>query len=96
MGILHIDLLGADFTIKADEDSEYLERLLSYYKQTIEQVERNTELVDQTQISIVAGIMLCDELYKEKVQINSLKKQLPPDTEYRLLKLIQDLDKALE
>lgn len=66
MGTLKIDTLGTIFSIQTKEDSEYLENLLSYYKQMVKQVEDSANLNHPLKISILAGIMLCDELYKEK------------------------------
>ncbi len=65
MGSLQIDMLGTSFSIKASEDDEYLKKLLKYYTQIIDQINKNGRLTPQ-QVSILAGIMLCDELYKEK------------------------------
>ncbi|MBR1615178.1 MAG: cell division protein ZapA [Treponema sp.] len=65
MGSLQIDMLGTSFSIKANEDDEYLKKLLKYYTQIIDQITKNGKLTQQ-QVSIMAGIMLCDELYKEK------------------------------
>lgn len=65
MGQLHIELLGASFTIQANEDDEYMQKLLGYYKRIVDDlapVGTNKPL----QTSILAGIMLCDELYREK------------------------------
>ncbi|MCR5494191.1 MAG: cell division protein ZapA [Treponema sp.] len=66
MGNLQIDILGTSFAIKANEDSEYLNKLLGYYKRIVNQLEESGSLHSPLQISILTGIMLCDELYKEK------------------------------
>ncbi len=66
MGSLQIDTLGTSFAIQANEDDEYLQKLLGYYTKLTEQIEKSNSLTDNLQISILAGIMLCDELYKEK------------------------------
>ena len=66
MGTLQIDILGTSFAIQAKEDTAYLENLLAYYKQVSEQIEKNTGLSDPIKQAILTGIMLCDELYKEK------------------------------
>ena len=66
MGTLQIDILGTSFAIQAKEDTAYLENLLAYYKQVSEQIEKNTGLTDPIKQAILTGIMLCDELYKEK------------------------------
>ncbi|MCR5606323.1 MAG: cell division protein ZapA [Treponema sp.] len=66
MGKLQIDVLGSSFAIEAKEDDTYLKRLLSYYAEMTGQIEQKSKLKDPLQVSILSGIMLCDELYKEK------------------------------
>ena len=66
MGQLKIDLLGINFTIQAENgNNEYLEKQLGYYDRIVSDVQasgvRNT-----LQVAILAGINLCDELYREK------------------------------
>ncbi len=65
-GSLQIDLLGTSFSIKADEETSYLEQILGYYKRIVKQIEAGGALSDPLKISILAGIMLSDELYKAK------------------------------
>lgn len=79
MGTLQINVLGTSFTINAKEDSDYLKKLLDYYKTIIEQVENAATTQDSIQTAILSGIMLCDELYKEKMRLLKIKKQI--DTE---------------
>ena len=66
MGKLVIDVLGTSFSAQADEDDEYLEKLSSYYKEITSTIKKSTNLHDPMKISILAGITLVDELYKEK------------------------------
>jgi len=66
MGKLQINLLGTSFTVQANEDQEYLEKLLGYYSRILADVQKSTPIKNPTQIAILSGIMLCDELYKEK------------------------------
>ena len=66
MGKLVIDVLGTSFSAQADEDDEYLENLSSYYKEITSTIKKSTNLQDPMKISILAGITLVDELYKEK------------------------------
>ena len=39
MGTLQIDVLGTSFSIRASEDSDYLNKLLGYYKRIVTQIE---------------------------------------------------------
>ena len=103
MGQLKIDLLNTSFTIQANEDSEYLEQLYGYYKRIIEDVQQIDSVKTPLQLSILAGIMLCDELYKEKT--NKLSQELnsqsakdstqPSELEKRTLDKIEKINKVL-
>ena len=76
MGLLKINLLGSSFAIKATEDDEYLDKLLNYYKQITDEIEKSDNLKDPTQVAILAGILICDELYKEKEKYFKLENQI--------------------
>ena len=101
MGNLQIDILGKSFAIKANEDSEYLNKLLGYYKRIVDQIEKSGSLKTPLQISILSGIMLCDELYKEKgrnVKFQSaLEKNSTDEEADRITKsLIEKIDQVLK
>ena len=66
MAKLKIDMLWTAFTIQANEDKEYLEKLLGYYKRITDDVKKIDSIKTPLQIAILSGIMICDELYKEK------------------------------
>ena len=66
MGKLKIDMLGTSFTIQANEDNQYLEKLLGYYQRITDDVKRIDSIKSPLQVAILSGIMICDELYKEK------------------------------
>ena len=66
MGSLQIDVFNPPFVIQVNESDEYLQKLLGYYKKIIDRIKHNGALKNPLQISSLAGIMLCDELYKEK------------------------------
>ena len=66
MAKLKIDMLGTAFTIQANEDKEYLEKLLGYYKRITDDVNKIDSIKNPLQVAILSGIMICDELYKEK------------------------------
>ena len=99
MGTLQIDLLGTSFTIQAKEDPVYLENLLTYYKQTVNQIENSTGLKNPLKLSILTGIMICDELYKEKKKnANTTIKPSCEDlseAERLTLKMIDNINKVL-
>ena len=59
-------MLGTSFTIQANEDNQYLEKLLGYYQRITDDVKRIDSIKSPLQVAILSGIMICDELYKEK------------------------------
>ena len=66
MGRLKIEMLGTSFTIQANEDNQYLEKLLGYYQRITDDVKRIDSIKSPLQVAILSGIRICDELYKEK------------------------------
>jgi len=100
MGTLKIDLLGTSFAIKANEDDAYLKKLLSYYTRIVEEIEKSGSLKDPVQIAVLAGIMICDELYKEKSEKARLSKtnEVSDDSEAERLtaEMIKKIDQALQ
>lgn len=70
MGILQIDILGTSFAIQAQEDSLYMQSLLTHYKQVAEKIEQTTGLTDPLKQAILAGIFISDELFKERQSQN--------------------------
>lgn len=73
MGTLKVNLLGTSFTIQAQEDDEYLEKLLGYYSKIADSMavpfrEKGDGLQYPLQVAIMSGISICDELYKEKAK----------------------------
>ena len=99
MGTLQINTLGTSFAIESKEDSSYLQNLLAYFNQVSNSIENSTELKDPIKIAILTGIMLSDELYKEKkknatAQSNEKEQELF-EAERITLKMINEINKVL-
>ncbi len=106
MGTLKINMLGTSFTVQGNEDTEYLDRLLGYYKRITDDIQKGNKVKNPVQISILAGIMLCDELYKEKsrniceqdgdVKQNPLSTPESEEVEQHTLDMIRRIDGVLD
>jgi cell division protein ZapA len=98
MATLQIDTLGTSFAIQAKEDEEYLVKLLNYYKKIVTQVECESGLKDPLKVSIIAGIMICDELCKEKQKLQytnqTINRQDLDEAEKITLRMIDNLNKV--
>lgn len=81
MGRIQLDILGASFSAEAEEDDEYLHKLSSYYKAITDSIQKSSGVKDPMKISILAGITLVDELYKEKQKSIKLSNQISREDE---------------
>jgi Cell division protein ZapA. len=99
MGKLQIDILGASFAVQAKEDDAYLKKLLGYYKEITDSIQKSGNLKNPVQISILAGITLVDELYKEKTRNASYQKELSgaddAKAEQLTMQMIETIDRVL-
>ncbi len=99
MGRLKIDMLGTSFTIQANEDNQYLEKLLGYYKRITDDVKNIDSIKSSLQVAILSGIMICDELYKEKQNKIAMENgtyvpmEFSPDNEEIERRTLEMLDK---
>jgi cell division protein ZapA len=103
MSNIRIDVLGTLFSIDTPADAAYMQFLLDNYKKMTALVEEGagSNLRDPLQISIMSGIMLCDELYKEKKRNEKVRNDVNAagdlvEAERLTLHLIEKLDKAVQ
>ena len=100
MGKLQIDVLGASFTISSDENDAYLSKILEYYKLIVSNIEQGGNIKDPLKVSILAGISLVDELYKEKGKSVSYSKVVNSpentDAERKTMEIIEKINQALQ
>jgi len=66
MAVIQINVLGTSFALKADEELPYLEKIREYYKNVCDEIQKNDGIQDQKQTAVLAGILIADELFKEK------------------------------
>ena len=97
---LSITILGTSFSIQADEDSEYLKRLLKYYESVVQNIQQATPLKEPLKTAVLAGIMITDELFKSQLSQgssneNCTKTELA-EFEKRTLKMINSIDQILK
>jgi cell division protein ZapA (FtsZ GTPase activity inhibitor) len=91
---LRIDILGTSFSISANEESDYLENLLSYFRSAVENTQKKTGLEDPLKIAIITGFLLCDELQKK--QKDEPDQSDSREAEKLLLDMIVRVEKILD
>ena len=88
---LHFKLLGTSFSIAADEDSAYLEKLLAKYKNILDNTQKSTGVNEPLKLAILTGFLLCDEIEKMKQEENQERKE----TERLTLNMIARIDEVV-
>lgn len=78
---LSINILGTSFDIQADEPEEYLESIYEYYKSVINKLSENYSVKDPLRLSIIAGILLADEFFKERARVDGLPADIKTSLE---------------
>ncbi|MGI5089536.1 cell division protein ZapA [Treponema vincentii] len=96
-GRLQIDLLGTSFALAADQPAEYLQAIYNHYKKVVSEVQQTSGVNDSLRVAIIAGILLSDELSKERLNPQGT---LPQDETEVLIeqsarKMIEDIDSII-
>ena len=89
---MKIDLLGAEFNIKTDQDPAYLEEVVEVYRSRIEEVRATVTTSDPLKLAILAGILTADQYLKETGETRVSASEATRIT----LGLIDELDAALD
>ena len=96
-GRLQIDLLGTSFALEADQPAEYLKSIYHHYKKVVSEVQQTSGVSDPLRVAIIAGVLLSDELSKERLNPQGA---LPQDETEVLIeqsakKMIEDIDSII-
>ncbi len=95
-GHVQIQILGATFTIQADEDPQYLSRLVEHLTSKVHEIERTVSTKEPIKIAILAGILIADELFKDRERMNdSLSPSESEEAEEITRRLIKRIDESL-
>lgn len=90
-------MFGVSFDMWADETSEYLQHVYDTYTAIVDEVKARTGLSDPIKISIIAGILLTDDLEKERLrQDGSGSDCNTEDITHSAERMIALLDRALD
>ena len=99
MGTLKVDLLGTSFSIEANEDEAYLDKLMDYYKKVVNQIDQKAGIKDPLKVAIISGIMICDELCKEKQKLQftnqTINRQDLVEAEKLTMHMIESIDQVI-
>ena len=63
---IKVELLGTSFFIESSEDREYLNDVVAYLTAKVDEVQGEAPVADPVKITLIAGLNLVDELFKER------------------------------
>ena len=95
--LISVQLLGTSFSLKSTENLDYLKEVVAYYEEKVEETRRGASLHDPLKIALLTGIVLADELIKERNrQSVSLSAPDADEAERITLSLIDKIDSILQ
>jgi cell division protein ZapA len=98
--MMRIELLGTSFQIQSDESPEYVERILSYYRDRVSDIETSVATGDPLKKAILAALLVTDELFRERASQTPGDATIPADhareIERITTSLIERIDSSLE
>jgi len=95
--LLSVQLLGTSFSLKSTENLDYLKEVVAYYERKIEETRRGVSLQDPLKIALLTGIVLADELLKERNRQEGALSAPDADEAERITRaLIDKIDSILQ
>ena len=95
--LLSVQLLGTSFSLKSTENLDYLKEVVAYYEVKVEETRRGVSLQDPLKIALLTGIVLADELLKERSKQTGTLSAPDADEAERITRaLIDKIDSILQ
>ena len=97
---IHVEIFGETLTLVSDEDDEYVRELAAYIDSKIDDIAHPSARsgMHPTTLSLLASVMIADELFKERGKNLSFNKDMESNIKEneRLQTLVDELWQALE
>ena len=95
--LLSVQILGTTFSLKSTENLDYLREVVAYYEGKVEETRKGVSLQDPLKIAMLAGIVLADELLKERSRPAGNLSAPDADEAERITRaLIEKIDSILQ
>ena len=95
--LLPVHLLGTSFSLKSTENLDYLKEVVAYYEEKVDETRRGVSLQDPLKIALLTGIVLADELIKERSRRSGSLSAPEADEAERITQaLIDKIDSILQ
>ena len=95
--LLSVQLLGTTFSLKSTENLDYLKEVVAYYEGKVEETKKGVSLHDPLKIALLTGIVLADEVLKERNRRSGSLSAPEADEAERITRaLIDKIDSILQ
>lgn len=87
--VIPIEVLGVSFTIRTDENPDYIHGLVDELKERLSGVSSQMKIVDPLKLALITNLLTLDEMHRDQDQKASVSK------EFEASSLLDNLDKRL-
>ena len=88
--LVHVEIFGQSYAVKAGADPGYVEQLAAYVDQQMREVGRSAGAVDSVRVAVLTALNIADECFR--LRAGGGKQQ---DADARAAALARELDAAL-
>lgn len=81
MHSIEVQILGQNYAIKTDEEEAYIKSLARFVDEKLKEIYSVAPNVNQTKASVMAAFGIADELFKLKMEQESMHKMIEEKTE---------------
>ncbi len=80
MRSVEVQILGQSYSIKTDEEEDYIKTLAKYIDEKLKEIYSVVPNITQTKATVMAAFGIADELFKIKMQQENLDKLIEEKT----------------
>lgn len=73
---VEIKVFGQTYTVKTDEEEEYIQRVAQYVNEKMEEVLKKTRSVSTLNVAILTALNIADDLLREREKREALVKEV--------------------
>jgi cell division protein ZapA len=97
-GLVHVEILGQTYAVKAGEDPGYVERVAAFVDAQMKEVARASGAVDSVRVAVLAALNIADECFRLRREAEEAKSRTRSGgsaTDERIRSLAKKLGAAL-
>lgn len=71
-----LELLGRRFTVRSDDDDEYIQGLVEFVNNKLTEIREATGRIDADSIALLAALDIADALFRERREARELRREV--------------------